>query len=170
MQAEPPYALGGDKHLQPGPSAHSPFAPSPSLRPALPLPLAAYELSKLEAKVGSPEKPLSDLGKLSYRSYWAYVLLRELRDRRGEALSIKTLSASTSIKAEDIISTLQALRMVMVWKDAHVVKVTADAVDAQLAQFDAARLNFAKPEAIHWKPRAGPGPAKGGGAGGHKAR
>jgi hypothetical protein len=98
MQAEPPYALGGDKHLQPGPSAHSPFAPSPSLRPALPLPLAAYELSKLEAKVGSPEKPLSDLGKLSYRSYWTFVLLTVLKEHRNEQLSVRQISQMTSIK------------------------------------------------------------------------
>lgn len=51
---------------------------------------AGYELSKLESTVGSPEKPLSDLGKLSYRSYWSWVLLEILRDFRG-TLSIKDL-------------------------------------------------------------------------------
>lgn len=51
---------------------------------------AGYELSKLENAVGSPEKPLSDLGKLSYRSYWSWVLLEILRDFRG-TLSIKDL-------------------------------------------------------------------------------
>lgn len=52
--------------------------------------LPGYELSKLESAVGSPEKPLSDLGKLSYRSYWSWVLLEILRDFRG-TLSIKDL-------------------------------------------------------------------------------
>lgn len=54
------------------------------------LSLPGYELSKLESTVGSPEKPLSDLGKLSYRSYWSWVLLEILRDFRG-TLSIKDL-------------------------------------------------------------------------------
>jgi hypothetical protein len=63
--------------------------------------------------VGSPEKPLSDLGQLSYRSYWSNVLLDTLRGlakaHSGQAsfsISIMDLSFQTAIKTEDIVATL----------------------------------------------------------------
>jgi len=52
--------------------------------------MTGYELSKLEQTVGSPEKPLSDLGKLSYQSYWSYVLLGVLSESKG-TVSIQEL-------------------------------------------------------------------------------
>lgn len=48
-----------------------------------------YLLSKVEEKVGSPERPLSDLGLISYRSYWKEVLLRYLNNFQGKEISIK---------------------------------------------------------------------------------
>jgi hypothetical protein len=54
----------------------------------------SYELTKREHKVGSPEKPLSDLGKLTYRSFWAYVLLNKLKEKAGR-ITVNELSRST---------------------------------------------------------------------------
>nr|XP_002131304.1 histone acetyltransferase KAT8 [Ciona intestinalis] len=91
----------------------------------------SYELSKVEGQIGSPEKPLSDLGKLSYRSYWTWVLLEILRDFRG-TLSIKDLSEMTSITQADIISSLQSLNMVKYWKGQHVICVTQKHIEEHL--------------------------------------
>ena len=91
----------------------------------------SYELTKREGKVGSPEKPLSDLGLLSYRSYWSSVLLKILRDFRG-TLSIKELSNKSGIKTEDIISTLQSLNLIRYWKGQHVICVTPKLIEEHL--------------------------------------
>lgn len=81
----------------------------------------SYELSKLEAKVGSPERPLSDLGLVGYRSFWQSVLLRLLRSQKGQALTIKDLALMTSIRQEDIIATLSSMNMLRYWKGEHII-------------------------------------------------
>ncbi|PNF29912.1 Histone acetyltransferase KAT8 [Cryptotermes secundus] len=83
----------------------------------------SYELSKLEEVVGSPEKPLSDLGRLSYHSYWSWVILEILRDLRG-IISIKKISQMTSITEGDITATLNSMGMVKYWKGEHVICTT----------------------------------------------
>lgn len=113
----------------------------------------SYELSKLEGVVGTPEKPLSDLGKLSYRSYWSWVLLDVLRDFRG-SVSIKDLSEMTSITQTDIISTLQSMNMVKYWKGQHVICVTPKLVEEHIrsAQFKRPRLSVDVCQ-LKWAPR-----------------
>jgi histone acetyltransferase MYST1 len=72
----------------------------------------SYELSKKEEKAGSPEKPLSDLGAVGYKSYWAHVILRTLREYQGHSISVTDLTRLTSILPEDVLSTLTMLNLV----------------------------------------------------------
>ncbi|XP_058509027.1 histone acetyltransferase KAT7-like isoform X8 [Solea solea] len=81
----------------------------------------SYLLSKVEEKVGSPERPLSDLGLISYRSYWKEVLLRYLNNFQGKEISIKEISQETAVNPVDIVSTLQSLQMLKYWKGKHLV-------------------------------------------------
>jgi histone acetyltransferase HTATIP len=92
----------------------------------------SYELSKFEGKTGHPEKPLSDLGLLSYRSYWTQTLLEVIaRLPRGEdgsppMISINELCDMTSIRKEDVISTLQHLDVIHYYKGQYVLHVSKE--------------------------------------------
>ncbi|OAD62399.1 Histone acetyltransferase KAT7 [Eufriesea mexicana] len=82
---------------------------------------AGYLLTRVEKKIGSPEKPLSDLGLISYRSYWKDVLLQYLCNFGGKELSVKDISKEMAIDSYDIVSTLQALGMMKYWKGKHII-------------------------------------------------
>ncbi|XP_030373092.1 males-absent on the first protein-like [Scaptodrosophila lebanonensis] len=92
----------------------------------------SYTLSRKEGIIGSPEKPLSDLGRLSYRSYWAYTLLELMSDLSTSSLSIKALNKLSGIATDDIIYTLQSMRMIKYWKGQQVVCVTTRTINNYL--------------------------------------
>ncbi|KAG6435983.1 hypothetical protein SASPL_100864 [Salvia splendens] len=110
----------------------------------------SYELSKKEAKVGTPERPLSDLGLLSYRGYWTRVLLDILKKHKGN-ISIKELSDMTAIKAEDILATLQSLELIQYRKGQHVICADPKVLDRHLKAAGGGGLNIEVSKLI-WTP------------------
>jgi len=78
----------------------------------------SYLLTRAEQKTGSPEKPLSDMGLVSYRNYWRLVMCRYLLDHHDfqadridqNGLSIRQISEDTGLTADDVISALEGLR------------------------------------------------------------
>lgn len=69
----------------------------------------SYLLTRVERKIGSPEKPLSDMGLVSYRSYWRLVLCSRLLSQR-DAISITSISNETGMTADDVVCALEGLR------------------------------------------------------------
>lgn len=69
----------------------------------------SYLLSREEKSLGSPEKPLSDLGQISYTAYWKYAILQVIKDKNKA--SIKEISEATNMTKDDIINALISSHM-----------------------------------------------------------
>lgn len=110
----------------------------------------SYELSKKENKVGTPERPLSDLGQVSYRSYWTRVILNVLKEYKG-SVSIKELSEMTAIKTDDIISVLNYLQLIQYQKGQHVICAVPKLIDKYLAEAGSEGVRV-DPEKLYWTP------------------
>lgn len=118
----------------------------------------SYELSKCEGKTGSPEKPLSDLGLLSYRSYWSQTILEILitmtpsegNDR--PVITINDISEMTSIKKEDVISTLQHLNLINYYKGQYIITLSHEQIDTQNKAMEKRKVRI-DPKCLHWQPK-----------------
>ncbi|ESO09071.1 hypothetical protein HELRODRAFT_156566 [Helobdella robusta] len=118
----------------------------------------SYELSKIEGRTGSPEKPLSDLGLLSYRSYWSQTIMEILLNLKpsepGEHPMITTndISEMTSIKKDDVISTLQHLNLINYYKGQYIVTITNEALEAHTKAAKKRTIRI-DPKCLHWQPK-----------------
>lgn len=73
----------------------------------------SYLLSRKERRLGSPEKPLSDLGLLSYRNYWTLAVFYYLRTA-PDRVTFEDISRATAMTAEDVFYVLREQDMITV--------------------------------------------------------
>eukprot|EP00906_Rhabdomonas_costata_P004217 RCo006279 len=110
----------------------------------------SYELSKREGRPGTPERPLSDLGKRSYYSHWKDLLCRTIAEHRA-VKSIGSLVRLTAMKAEDISAVLQSLGFVRNYKGTQVVQAPEHALQEALASRKEPKVAL-DPSALDWSP------------------
>lgn len=113
----------------------------------------SYELSKIEGKLGSPEKPLSDLGLLSYRQYWSEMIVDYLMTchERDEKCTIEGISSHLAMTTQDVEHTLQALKMQVYHKGEHKIVVPERLVQ-QREKMKLKVKRIIEPGKIQWKP------------------
>ncbi|KAI4129831.1 MAG: hypothetical protein LQ347_003624 [Umbilicaria vellea] len=114
----------------------------------------SYELSKREGKLGSPEKPLSDLGLLGYRAYWQETVVEILMDGRAE-VTVEEVGALSAMTTGDVLHTLQNLNMLRYSKGQHVIVLTKAVMEQKEKQREKEKIKGKRridPERLQWKP------------------
>ncbi|KAH9885555.1 hypothetical protein F4778DRAFT_760885 [Xylariomycetidae sp. FL2044] len=120
----------------------------------------SYLLTRVEEKTGSPEKPLSDMGLVSYRNYWRLVLCKYCIDSLPEdksqrkGLSIRQISDDTGLTPDDAISALEALRFLVRDPITHVYAFRIDLgyCQKEVAKWQSKNHVGLNPHALTWTP------------------
>ena len=115
----------------------------------------SYELSKREGKQGSPEKPLSDLGLLSYRAYWQDTIVDILLEAKGGETTIDELAALSAMTTNDVLHTLQTINALKYYKGQHVICLTDAILEKKEKQREKQRIKGKRvlsPDKLVWKP------------------
>lgn len=139
-----------------------------------------YMLLKVEHKNGLPEKPLSDLGLLSYRAYWTDVLVKLLVERANPTLykknnpaleddadsppprtltppevSIEDIANSLSMTTTDVLHTLSTLQIIKYYKGQHIIVITDQIralYDKFIKKIKDKKQHVLDPERLQWTP------------------
>ncbi|KAF2754886.1 hypothetical protein EJ05DRAFT_513803 [Pseudovirgaria hyperparasitica] len=113
----------------------------------------SYLLTRQEKKTGSPEKPLSDMGLVSYRSYWRLIMCYQLRELEG-AVSITQLSERTGMTGDDIVSALEGLRALV--RDpitkTYAFRLDLGYFDQFIKKFESKNWPKIEPKSLIWTP------------------
>lgn len=118
----------------------------------------SYLLSKTEGAAGTPEKPLSDLGRVSYHAYWKSVIIEYLNNNRTNPISIQNISAETGLQHQDIAQAFHLLGFLKYRKNLDntvniMLCVDWNKVDTYIERIKGSKSRIKiDPECLRWTP------------------
>jgi GNAT superfamily N-acetyltransferase len=115
----------------------------------------SYELAKIEGRFGSAERPLSDLGQLSFYPYWMRRLLPHLDALVGEdqetTVVLNDLASKAGIVPDDVVEVLKHYGMLKEWGTTGVVLVCNPEAISRFQSSKSTSFGF-NPQLLHWTP------------------
>lgn len=121
----------------------------------------SYLLSRKEFKFGTPEKPLSDLGLVSYRNYWKLTMALALRTIYREflnngnsaiSLSIETLSKLTGMRSADVVFGLEQINGLVKKGAEYGIVIDLPLIESVIEKWESKGYVTLKPDLCLWKP------------------
>ena len=113
----------------------------------------SYNLSKIEKKQGTPERPMSDLGHRTYVSYWTNRVLNILLrcNQEKSSISIQNIADETGMIPEDIQYVLESYEILRS-KNGRYFMVTEEPYLKMILDTKGRKFREVKPDLIHWVP------------------
>lgn len=123
----------------------------------------SYLLSRVEGRPGTPEKPLSDLGLLSYRKYWRLMICRFFFNARENSpdsknftpsFSIMDITKTTGMTPDDVISALESLEFLVRNPETgkYAIRLNWEAIDMVVNKYKANNYVQLEPSKLIWAP------------------
>ncbi|XP_047031941.1 histone acetyltransferase KAT6B isoform X4 [Helicoverpa zea] len=120
----------------------------------------SYLLSKEEGQPGTPEKPLSDLGRVSYHAYWKSVILEYLYDHKDKPFTFEDIAHTTGMHMNDIAVTFQLLGFIRHIPNDETTKlglcIDWNKVDNHMNKVKSKPRLEIDPECLRWTPLLAP--------------
>lgn len=111
----------------------------------------SYELVKRQKISGGPERPLSDLGKIAFFSYWRDVIISLLGS--VEIQSIEEIEKITSIAKDDIIDVLKKYQSVVLVKGEYELDINQECIDNEFQKISSLHSkSYIDPLKLIWFP------------------
>lgn len=110
-------------------------------------------MSRKEGQPGTPEKPLSDLGRVSYHAYWKSVTLEYLHKHRPEDIRLTNISKETGMYCHDIATALQSLGFVKIINGKASLCIDWEKVNQHAERVAKSKTRIPiDPECLRWTP------------------
>jgi histone acetyltransferase SAS3 len=113
----------------------------------------SYLLSSVDGRIGTPEKPLSDLGLVSYRNYWKLRMSYVLRDLE-RPMSIEQLSRRACMTVEDTICALENLQALLHEPslDLYAIRIDIEKLNTLISAWESKPYKRVDKAKLRWSP------------------